>query len=236
MPDLILALDVLDLLSASSVVQATSDSIDAIKLGYPLVLAEGIGIAKTLSDISGLPLIADFKVADIPNTNRLIAEQVFAAGFSSIICHGFPGADAIMACTDVAHDAGGKCFVVCEMSHPGASTFYHKELAEKICWIKHGEIEGETTIHYGNIAEVIAEMAMDVGADGIIAPATRPERVQILRNIVQNALIYSPGIGTQGGDASKIANLVDGIIVGRSIYEAKDPKAAAKKYAPFRTQ
>jgi orotidine-5'-phosphate decarboxylase len=213
MPDLILALDVLDRLSACNIVQATSDSIDAIKLGYPLVLAEGIGIAKTLSDISGLPLIADFKVADIPNTNRLIAEQVFAAGFSSIICHGFPGADTVMACTDIAHDAGGKCFVVCEMSHPGATTFYH-----------------------GGVAEHMAKMAMEAGADGIIAPATRPERVQILRDIVQDALIYSPGIGTQGGDASKIVNLVDGMIVGRSIYEAADPKAAAKEYAPFRRQ
>jgi orotidine-5'-phosphate decarboxylase len=213
MPDLILALDVLDRHSASSIVQAISDSIDAIKLGYPLVLAEGLGIAKTLSDASELPLIADFKVADIPNTNHLIAEQVFAAGFSSIICHGFPGADTVMACTDAAHDAGGKCFVVCEMSHPGAPTFYH-----------------------GGVAEQIAKMAMEAGADGIIAPATRPERVQILRDIVQSALIYSPGIGTQGGDASKIADLVDGMIVGRSIYEAEDPKAAAEAYAPFRTK
>jgi len=211
MPDLILALDVLDRVSASTIVQATSDSIDAIKIGYPLVLAEGIGIAKALKDISELPLIADFKVADIPNTNRLIAEQVFAAEFSSIICHGFPGADTVMACTDVAHDAGGKCFVVCEMSHPGATTFYH-----------------------GGVAEQMAKMAIEAGADGIIAPATRPERVQILRDIVQDALIYSPGIGTQGGDADKIANLVDGMIVGRSIYEVADPKAAAAVYAPFR--
>jgi len=212
MPDLILALDVLDRASASTIVEATSCSIDAIKLGYPLVLAEGIGITKTLKDISDLPLIADFKVADIPNTNRLIAEQVFAAEFSCIICHGFPGADTIMACTEVAHDAGGMCFVVCEMSHPGATTFYHAN----------------------NVATQIAEMAMEAGADGIIAPATRPERVQMLRDIVQDALIYSPGIGTQGGDAEKIANLVDGIIVGRSIYEAADPKAAAEQYAPLR--
>jgi orotidine-5'-phosphate decarboxylase len=213
MPNLILALDVLDRISASTIVQKTSDSIDAIKLGYPLVLAEGLGIAKLLFDISELPLIADFKVADIPNTNRLIAEQVFHAGFSSIICHGFPGEDAITACTEVAHDAGGTCFVVCEMSHPGAPTFYH-----------------------GGVAEQMAKIAMQAGADGIIAPATRPERVQVLRTIVQDALIYSPGIGTQGGDAAHIADLVDGMIVGRSIYEAADPKAAAQVYAPFRTR
>ena len=213
MPDLILALDVLERASAEKIVQATCDSIDAIKLGYPLVLAQGLSIARRLQEIStDMPFIADFKVADIPNTNRLIAEQVFNAGFKSIICHGFPGSDAITACADVAHDAGGRCFVVAEMSHPGACAFYH-----------------------GGIAQQIAEMAIESGADGIIAPATRPDRVKVLREIIGDALIYSPGIGTQGGDAKEIASLVDGMIVGRSIYEASDPKAAAAEYAKFRT-
>ncbi len=105
-----------------------------------------------------LPLIADFKVADIPNTNRLIAEQVFDAGFDAIICHGFTGKDTVQACVDVAADYGGSCFVVAEMSHPGATQFFH-----------------------GGTAEKIAGLAMECGADGIIAPATRPERVKALR-------------------------------------------------------
>jgi orotidine-5'-phosphate decarboxylase len=75
---------------------------------------------------------------------------------------------------------------------------------------------------------------MIVGADGIIAPATRPDRVKTLRGIVGRKKILSPGIGTQGGDADAIAHLVDGIIVGRSIYEAPDPAAAAQVYARVR--
>jgi orotidine-5'-phosphate decarboxylase len=211
MADLILALDVPEKKQALTIAHSCASHIDAIKLGYPLILSCGLDVAGELETLD-LPLIADFKVADIPNTNRLIAEQVFDAGFSSIICHGFTGKDAVQACVAVAADYGGACFVVAEMSHPGATAFFH-----------------------GGTAEKIAALAMECGADGIIAPATRPERVKVLRRIIGKRKILSPGVGAQGGDAADVANLVDGIIVGRAIYEAVDPAAAAETFARIRT-
>jgi orotidine-5'-phosphate decarboxylase len=76
---------------------------------------------------------------------------------------------------------------------------------------------------------------MECGADGIIAPATRPERVKVLRRIIGNRKILSPGVGAQGGDVAAVAKIVDGIIVGRAIYEAEDPAAAAESFAKVRT-
>jgi len=212
MAELILALDVAGKTQAKKIAKACAPHIDAIKLGYPLILSCGLEFAEELGDLD-LPLIADFKVADIPNTNKLIVEQVFDAGFASIICHGFTGKDAVQACVDVAADYGGACFVVAEMSHPGATAFFH-----------------------GGAAEKIAELAMECGADGIIAPATRPERVKVLRKIVGNRKILSPGVGAQGGDPEAVAKIVDGIIVGRAIYEAEDPTAAAESFAKVRTR
>jgi orotidine-5'-phosphate decarboxylase len=212
MAELILALDVTDKKQALKIANASASHIDAIKLGYPLILSCGLSFAEEIGGLD-LPLIADFKVADIPNTNRLIAEQVFDAGFASIICHGFTGKDTVQACVDVAADYGGACFVVAEMSHPGATAFFH-----------------------GGVAEKIAGLAMKCGADGIIAPATRPERVKALRKIVGNRKILSPGVGAQGGDAAAVAKIVDGIIVGRAIYEAEDPAAAAETFAHVRTR
>jgi orotidine-5'-phosphate decarboxylase len=211
MTELILALDVTGKRQALATAAACAPSIDAIKLGYPLILSCGLSVAGELEALD-LPLIADFKVADIPSTNRLIAEQVFDAGFSSIICHGFPGEDSVQSCVDVASDYGGSCFVVAEMSHPGATAFFH-----------------------GGAAERIAILAVECGADGIIAPATRPERVKVLRKIVGTRKILSPGIGAQGGDATAVAKLVDGIIVGRAIYDAVDPEAAAETFARVRS-
>ena len=212
MAELILALDATDKKKAIAIAEACSPHIDAIKLGYPLILSCGLSFADELGHLD-LPLIADFKVADIPNTNQLIAEQVFDAGFASIICHGFTGKDSVTACVEVAADCGGACFVVAEMSHPGATAFFH-----------------------GGAAEKIAELAMECGADGIIAPATRPERVKTLRKIVGIRKILSPGVGAQGGDAASVAGLVDGIIVGRAIYEAEDPGAAAGRFAQVRSR
>jgi len=210
MTGIILALDVLSAEEAHRVVAAAAPHLDAVKIGYPLVLAAGLGIAGELTEY-GLPIIADFKVADIPNTNRLIAEQVFAAGCSGIICQGFCGSDSVAACVDAAEDAGGECYVVCEMSHPGALEF----------------LSGEN-------AEALARLAVAAGAHGIIAPATRPERVKVLRGIVGDRKILSPGVGAQGGDPRAVAPLIDGMIVGRSIYTSDDPAGAAAAYAEFR--
>ncbi len=212
MPELILALDVLEKEKALAIAKACAPHVDAIKLGYPLILSCGLSIASEMKKL-GLPLIADFKVADIPNTNKLIADQVFAAGFSSIICHGFPGKDSVQACVDSARWHGGECYVVAEMSHPGATEFF-----------------------IGCTGEHIAKLAVECGADGIIAPATRPFRVKILRSFVGNKKILSPGVGAQGGDANEIAGIVDGIIIGRAIYETQDPAAAAAAFGHFRTQ
>ena len=212
MTELILALDVTEKKKALAIAHACAPHLDAIKLGYPLILSCGLSLAQELEG-EDLPLIADFKVADNPNTNRLIAEQVFDAGFSSIICHGFTGKDAVQVCVDTASDYGGACFVVAEMSHPGATAFFH-----------------------GGTAEKIAALAIECGADGIIAPATRPDRVKVLRGIVGNRKILSPGVGAQGGDADEVARLVDGIIVGRAIYEADNPGTAAGKFAHIRSK
>jgi orotidine-5'-phosphate decarboxylase len=99
------------------------------------------------------------------------------------------------------------------MSHPGATEFF-----------------------YGGTAEKIARLAIECGADGIIAPATRPERVKVLRGIVGNRKILSPGVGAQGGEIDTIVKLVDGIIVGRAIYESDNPGNAAEGFAGIRSK
>ncbi|MCX6681490.1 MAG: orotidine-5'-phosphate decarboxylase [Methanoregula sp.] len=207
MTELILALDVTERARAVSIARACAPYLDAIKIGYPLVLAAGLGLAREIGEFR-LPLIADFKVADIPNTNRLITDLVFSAGFSAVICHGFTGRDAVQACVENSHLHGGLCYVVAEMSHPGATEFFH-----------------------GGVAEKLTQVAIACKADGIIAPATRPERAKKLRSIIGQKKIYAPGVGAQGGDIRAVAGIVDGIIVGRAIYEADSPATASKDFA-----
>ena len=205
---LILALDVRDGDGAGSLARSCRDAVDAVKVGWPLTLAAGLSIVTRLA--SDVDVICDFKIADIPPVAAAIAQAAFEAGARGVICHGFAGEDSVRACVEAAR---GDVFVVTEMSHPGGQQFT------------------------APIAEELARHAVRAGATGIIAPATRPERVRRLREIVGNRLILAPGAGAQGGTpADAILAGADYVIVGRSIAEAKDPAVAARSIvAEFRT-
>lgn len=201
---LILALDETDRTKAISVVQAVGKIVDAVKINYPLVLSCGTEMVTELA--KNAHVICDFKVADIPNTNRLIVEQAMHLGASGVIVHGFVGHDSVEACVKAA--GSGDVFVVTEMSHPGGVEFTQK------------------------VADQLVKVALDSGARGIIAPATRPGRLQEIKKHSGQLLILSPGVGAQGGTAGDAIKAgADYIIVGRSIYKADDPKSAAEKLA-----
>lgn len=197
---IILALDVIDKNKALEISEYVKDYVDAIKIGYPLVLAVGTDIIKSISKIA--PVIADFKVADIPNTDKLICEQVFKAGANAIIVQTFTGKDSLDMCVQVAKSYNKDIYAVTEMSHPGAVDFMV------------------------DAAEKMAQMAVDAQVTGVVAPATRPKRVQEIRKIIGDKIaIISPGVGTQGGSAAEVISAgADWVIVGRSIYLADDPK------------
>lgn len=202
---LILALDVTERNRALDVAEKVYEHVDAVKVGYPLVLKTGIEIISELS--SYIPVIADFKVADIPNTNRLICEQVFNSGADSVIVHGFTGRDSLDACVATANEYDRQLFVVTDMSHPGAIDFFHP------------------------VSGKIAEMSVEAGVSGVVAPATRTESVENIRRIIGKELaIISPGVGAQGGSAADVINKgADWVIAGRSIYQSEFPESEAKK-------
>jgi orotidine-5'-phosphate decarboxylase len=202
---LVIALDVTDRKEAIDISSKLGPIVDAIKVNYPLVLSCGLGIISDIKKYS--KVIADFKVADIPNTNMLICEETFKAGADAVICQGFVGHDSIKACVDVAKKYSGEAIVVTEMSHPGALEFLQPHAFD------------------------LVDMAVKMGADGLIAPATRPERLAEIKKRANSLKILSPGVGAQGGDAKEAIKAgADFVIVGRSIYNAKDPYTAAKTF------
>lgn len=199
---LILALDVLSRERALELASSLKGRIDYVKVGYPLILASGLEIVEEISRTT--PVIADLKIADIPNTNNLISEQVLAAGAQGIIAHAFVGRDSLSACVDVARDFDALVFAVTEMSHPGAEEFM------------------------ALVAEKLARVAKECDVDGVVAPATRPERISLIRSVVGDRAIISPGIGAQGGSARAALEAgADSLIVGRSITESPNPAAVA---------
>ncbi|WP_297068392.1 orotidine-5'-phosphate decarboxylase [Thermococcus sp.] len=203
MKRLILALDVYEKETALKVAGKTAEYLWALKINWPLILGSGLGIIGELKKETGLPVIADLKLADIPNTNRLIAGKVFNAGADYIITHGFTGRDSVKAVMEL-----GDVIMVTEMSHPGAREFIQP------------------------ITDRLVELANELEPFGIIAPATRPERVAYIRRRLNGDIkILTPGVGAQGGSARRVLEAgADYIIVGRSIYTSENPTESAKRF------
>ncbi|WP_297435815.1 orotidine-5'-phosphate decarboxylase [Thermococcus sp.] len=202
MKRLILALDVYEKGTALRVARETADYLWAVKVNWPLILGSGLGIIRGLKVETGLPIIADLKLADIPNTNRLIASKVFEAGADYIIAHGFTGRDSVRAVMDL-----GEVIMVTEMSHPGAREFIQ------------------------SLTDRLVELANELEPFGIVAPATRPERVSYIRSKLKPGIkILTPGVGAQGGRAGEVLEAgADYIIVGRSIYASENPGESARR-------
>jgi orotidine-5'-phosphate decarboxylase len=201
-----LALDVQDINQAVEIVSATSEYVDAVKVGLPLGLTAGLGVIRRIEEHTDLPVIADIKISDVPDIAAQLAKICFSLGYEGITIQGFVGPTAIEKCVSESkktHDV----IVVTEITH----------------------MDGE--IFMQPISEDIAQMAKDVGASGIQAPGTRPERVRILRKIVgDDLLIVSCGIGAQGGEiGGAIEAGADFEIIGRAIWDSPDPAKAAKR-------
>ena len=201
---LVLALDETDGKKALAIAESVGDIVDAIKINWPLVLSEGPQMITKLSEMSDV--ICDFKVADIPNTVRLIVENAVSRGASAVIVHAFTGDDSLKAAVEAAGDA--EIYAVTEMSHPGGKMFTAKH------------------------AEEMAKLGVECGVKGFIAPATRPERIADIRKIIGDLKILSPGVGAQGGKASDAIKAgATYAIVGRAIYGSDDPRKAAETFA-----
>jgi orotidine-5'-phosphate decarboxylase len=202
---IILALDLQTIGESIKIVEDVKEYIDTIKIGYPLVLAEGLKSISLVKEKFDSKIIADFKVADIPETNKKIANVTFKAGADAIIVHGFVGEDSLQACLDSADKYNKEIYLLTEMSHPGASKFLQPA------------------------AEEIAEMGIEMGLKNYVAPSTKLNRLEKIRSIVgDGSFIISPGVGIQGGDPAKTLEFADAIIVGRSIYSSDDPQKAIK--------
>ena len=114
---IILALDVTEREKAINISSEMSDYISFIKINWPLILSAGVGIVSDISRIK--PVICDLKLADIPNTHRLITGIIKRSGAYGVIAHSFVGSDSLQEISKT--EPSLKVFSVVAMSHKGAS-------------------------------------------------------------------------------------------------------------------
>jgi len=202
---------------AEEVLEATRHGIAAVKVNHHLLLPFGLQGLQGVIDLcrkQGLPLIADLKINDIESTNLNIVNSLFDFGFSAVIANPFVGrSEGLGKVVERVHSFGGGILFLVYMSHKGAEEGYALRL------------EGGKPIY-----RVFAERARDWKADGVVVSAKSADKIAETRRIVgKDLLIFSPGVGAQGGNARMGASSgADFLIVGRSITESTDPRKALR--------
>jgi orotidine-5'-phosphate decarboxylase len=112
------------------------------------------------------------------------------------------------------HDKG--VITLCHMSAPEARLSYDME-------VKMGKKQ--------QLYQLFLDWALTAKVDGIVVGATFPKIIQYCsKKAGKNLSIFSPGVGTQGGNANEVISAgTNYLIVGRTILNAKNPINVAKE-------
>ena len=190
-----------------------------IKLNFhlllPLSAKEIIKINKTAHDY-GLQTIADIKLNDIGNTNRVTTEHLWNLGFDAVIANPIMGLDSLKNLVKSSHKEKKGVITLCHMRAPEAKLSYDMEI----------KMDKKQQLY-----QLFLNWALTAKVDGIVVGATFPKIIKYCSKQAGNNLsIFSPGVGTQGGNASEvISSGTDYLIVGRTILNAKNSVNVAKE-------
>lgn len=194
-----------------------------IKLNFHLLLPLGfkeiLKITKTAHDY-GLQTIADIKLNDIGNTNKVTSNHLWNLGFDALIVNPIMGLDSLKSLVKYSHKENKGVITLCHMSAPEAKLSYDME-------INLGKKQ--------QLYQLFLDWAIVSKADGIIVGATFPEIIRYCKKKSGTKLdIFSPGIGTQGGSPKEVISAgTDYLIVGRTILNDKNPISVLKKLQSF---
>ncbi|MEM2955246.1 MAG: orotidine 5'-phosphate decarboxylase / HUMPS family protein [Nitrososphaerales archaeon] len=202
---------------ALSLLDKLSSNVAAVKLNYHLLLPLNLftdvkRIVNNAHDY-GLQVIADLKLNDIASTNLVACDYLWRAGFDAIIANPFIGyEEGLEPVIKRAHDMNKGVILLAYMSHKGSKEGYGLTVINQ-------------NLRQEKVYDLFVKRAIDWNADGIVVGGTN---LQILSSIASKVkgklLIFSPGIGVQGGDAMKAVKAgADFIIIGRVIIESRDP-------------
>jgi orotidine-5'-phosphate decarboxylase len=190
-----------------------------IKINFHLLLQldkkQILKINKSAHD-SGLQCIADIKLNDIGNTNFITAENLWNMGFDAVIVNPIMGKKSLKNLVELSHKKNKGVISLCHMSAPEAKISY--------------ELEIKNYSKKRQLYQLFLDWALSSRVDGIIVGATYPKIISYCKKSSRGKFpLFSPGIGTQGGSASKAKKLgSDYLIVGRTILNSKNPLQTTK--------
>jgi len=217
---LIVAMDVPNAVQGLQLAEQLGDAVSFYKIGLGMLTGGGLALANELKHEMGKRIFLDMKLFDIGATVENAVRGLAQFDLDFLTVHGDP--------------------YVVKAAKEGAAGKDMKILAVTILTsLDRQDLDG-ALIKDGTIKDLVLERAGNAfaaGADGVIAS---PQEAALIRALpeAEGRLIVTPGVRPAGADlgdqkrvatpANAIADGVDHIVVGRPIWQAKDPRAAAQ--------
>ena len=222
MPDdrLILALDVANAHQGLQMAETLGDAVSFYKIGLGMLTGGGLALANELKDEHGKRIFLDMKLFDISATIEAAVRGLASFGHDFLTVHGDP--HVVRAAMNGVGGSGMKILAVTILTS-----------------LDRADLDA-ALIKPGHIADLVQEragLAFDAGADGVIVS---PHEAALIRALPESRgkLIVTPGVrpaDAAHGDQKRVAtprqaieNGADHIVVGRPIWTAANPRAAAQ--------
>jgi orotidine-5'-phosphate decarboxylase len=217
---LIVAMDVHNIVAGLDLATKLGDAVSFYKIGLGMLTGGGLALANELKQEHGKRIFLDMKFFDIGATVEAAVRGIAQYDLDFLTVHGDPH--------------------VIRAAKEGAAGSNLKILAVTILTSLDREDLDRSMYKAGDVRDLVVERAgraFDAGADGVIAS---PQESGLIRALPESAgrLIVTPGVRPAGADAGDqkrittpadaIKNGSDHIVVGRPIWKAADPRAAAQ--------
>ncbi|MEP2680331.1 MAG: orotidine-5'-phosphate decarboxylase [Sulfitobacter sp.] len=217
---LIVALDVPHAVAGLELAEKLGDAVGFYKIGLGMLTGGGLALANELKQEHGKRIFLDMKLFDIGATVEAAVRGLAQFDLDFLTVHGDPH--------------------VVAAAKQGAAATDMKILAVTILTSLDRADLDAALIQPGDLGDLVltrAGRALDAGADGVIASPQEAAAIRALPE-ANGKLIVTPGVRPQGaalGDQKRVATpgqaIADGadhIVVGRPIWQAEDPAAAAR--------
>lgn len=216
---LIVALDVPDVLAGLDLVARIGDAASFYKIGLGMLTGGGFALANELKQDHGKRVFLDMKLFDIGATIEAAVRGIARYDLDFLTVHGDP--QVVRAAAEGKAGSDLRILAVTILTSLDRSDL------------------DANLIRPGDLHEITLERAaraLEAGADGVIAS---PQEAAAIRRLPQaeGRLIVTPGVrpaGAAAGDqkrtatpAQAISEGADHIVVGRPVWQARDPRAAA---------
>ncbi|SFG88004.1 orotidine-5'-phosphate decarboxylase [Palleronia marisminoris] len=217
---LIVAIDTGDALSGLKLANRLGDAVGFYKIGLGMLTMGGLALARELKDDHGKRIFLDMKLFDIGATVEQAVRGLCQFDIDFLTVHGDP--HVVRAAMEGAAGTKTKILAVTVLTS-----------------LDRGDLD-DAMIRAGDLGEVTTERAaraLAAGADGVIASPHEAAAIRALSE-AEGRLIVTPGVrpaGAASGDQKRIATPrgaveagADHIVVGRPVWQASDPAAAAR--------